>query len=56
MAPYSVEELAAMTAQLQQALAEAKDKAEQEKAAKTPISAPKKILNARGEDALAWSR
>ena len=34
-----------MTAKLQRALAEAKDKAEQEKAAKTPISAQKKIHN-----------
>ena len=45
MSAYSVEELTEMTAKLQRALAGAKDKAEQEKAAKTPISAPKKIHN-----------
>ena len=42
MSTYSVEELTEMSAKLNRALAEAKDKAEQEKAAKTPISAPKK--------------
>ena len=42
MAPYTMEELAAMTEQLQQALAQAKDMAEQDKAAQTPTSAPKK--------------
>ena len=45
MVPYSLEELAAMTAQVQQALAEAKDTAEQDKAAKTPTSASKKTPN-----------
>ena len=45
MSAYSVEELTEMTAKLQRALAEAKDNAEQEKTAKTPTSAPKKIHN-----------
>ena len=45
MSTYSVEELTEMSAKLNRALAEAKDKAEQEKAAKTPISAPKKNHN-----------
>ena len=42
MATYSVEELEKMAVKLNHALAEAKDKAEHDEAAKTPISAPKK--------------
>ena len=42
MATNSVTELEQMSAKLNLALTAAKDKAEQEVAAKTPISAPKK--------------
>ena len=59
MATYSVEELEMMAAELNAHLATAKDMAEQEEAARTLISAPKKVITsarARGGEQQDFSK